>query len=381
MTWLEEKIKKKFLNHDLMHPIFLLYDQVPARQFPALRDYEGGSDPILIYLFVCFLSISFIAASWWGLSKAMRIMRFHRICSAAKISREEIGCLKSHFRRMHIHDPLDIAMRRKAFDQLMNHIAHYYESLNIEEATLPKELQPFVCIREKLGFIHTPQESHLESTRSLPLGLPLGVIMSDGGTGQLITFHTKVVSNNDFFLGIAPPEIDLGKRFYERPIELAITFQRGKQREYSFQSRFIRLLHSPNKQIYIQHSQEFHKASIQKAPEKPAELMVTVDEDSSRADLVQQYPAFVSRLTNKSCCLDIQVAKKQPVPKASMHGLINMEVSGKPRTFRGMIVEIQAGKSGEFFCKFNFIDLEKEDEQILIQQMLEQRKKKKRTRN
>jgi hypothetical protein len=296
---------------------------------------------------------------------------------------DEIGFFKSYLKKLHIKNILDLASKRKEFDQFVDRVGHYFEGTGLKEDELPQETLAFKNLRTKLDFGHTFTEIKITSTRTLPINHGLTVIFNDVETKEFMTFQSNVIENNEFFLGIRPPNFDFGEEIYKTPPELEVSFLKGKHLEYSFESRFVRITPNPKRMWYIQHTQDLNKQNNLKPLKIDASVMLSDQEDLSQ---VLERRILITFLTNKAAAFRLK--KEADLPSLSKaiqkdnSCLINFKIDDAFLTCRGTLIDVQDNGT-EYFCKLTFNSLEQEDEQVLIRYMFSQRKgsKKKKKKN
>lgn len=340
-----------------------------AKAFP-ISNYEGGDNPVFLYILITLAVSLVMTGIGYLLWEGYKLLQFQKICAEAKVNSEELGYFKGYLKLLHEKDFLAIATNRARFDDFMNRVGHYFEGISISETELPIEEERFSTIRNKLGFAHEWKDKKFTSTRAIPPGKKLNIILRDLQTKQLVTFQSKVVSNNDFYLGIEPTEEILeDEDIFEHMTELDISFQRGRSRECTFESRFVRLTHNRKEVIYIQHSNQVTIASLMKKLSIPVNLMFSVGEEEDT-----EHSASINFLTNKQCSIVGDLSNFKALPKVDQNLLISFFLDGEDLTCRGVIREVRSDENS-VFCRINFTRLSSKEDQILIRFMYNEKKK------
>ena len=339
----------------------------------VLKDYHGGTNPILIILALALVIVLILMAIGMSLYRVYRGIQFNRICSNSKMSSHEIGTLRTFLRRMHIKEPLDVVTKKSRFDLFMNRVAHYYEKISLSEEDLHREQSVFAAMREKLNLPHTFKKKRLFTSRALPRDYPLSVLVKDPLTLNVFHFQSSVLDNNELYLGITPPsdelraELDIGGR-----VEIALSFIRERDAEYLWESHLIRPVDYPETMWYIAHSPILTRGTIQEPVNHPALIMLQQSDDEGRVD---EFNVTLYNLTNTGCTFRCDDARHpfDTGPRV----LISFELPNGSFTLRGSVVNIIKRK-GEFLYRIQFEKLKDEDNISLLRFMLDQQKERKR---
>lgn len=340
----------------------------------TLKDYEGGSNPILAVLFIGLIVFGLLAGISFAIWKMYKTIRFNHLCTTSRLSSNEISTLKTFMRRMHIKEPLDVVTRKKRFDDFMNRIGHFYEGLTLSEDALCQEEDVFRNIRNKLQMPHNWRSKHLHTSRCLPVNYPLSLICWDEETQNIFRFNTRVLESNEFYLGIAPPDQKISSELFQQRCHVEAAFTREKDAEYMFDSHLVRTVDHPKTMWYIAHSKELIKGNPVEPVAISALVMVADLEDPSR---VGEFNVMLHNLSNKGCtfrCDD----KDHPFDSGPRI-LISFEIPQGSFTLRGNLLNI-IKRNGELLHRVAFHDVGEEDSLTLLRFMLDLRAEKKKAK-
>ncbi|MFT5317586.1 MAG: hypothetical protein ACI8RA_000835, partial [Chlamydiales bacterium] len=190
----------------LMNSLLIATFKVSANKGMQLKAYKGGTNPVLIFIFIGLCVLGGTAFVLWLLWQIYKKIKFAKICSEAELSGEETGVIRSFIRRFKTSEPLLIVMKRNYLDNFSNQVSHHYGNREIAEDDLEYEIKIFDSIREKFGFQHSFKKKNISSSRAFPIGMAIIVKYHDKATKNDLEFASTVVANNDLFLGIQPPK-------------------------------------------------------------------------------------------------------------------------------------------------------------------------------
>lgn len=299
-----------------------------------MKNYEGGTNPLLVFLLIAlciFAGIVLVIYFLWNLYKKFK---FTKICQNTNLTGEEIGVLKSFITRFEIAQPLLILIRRNYFDNLSSLVAHHYGHKEISEDDLLYEMEIFNTIRKKLGLTHSFKKKYINSSRALPVNLPIVVTYFDKSTDNKLVFNSSVIANDDLFLSIAPPkDEELLKHLREtKKPQLEISFIRERDAEYHFESTIYRFLKTPEELFHLQHADRITRGNVQKPLEIPASIIY------HSKDGVEEHEAIVELLDSHFCTFYL---KDQEIHLHKTAGaLINMTVKDKNLALQSTITRL-----------------------------------------
>lgn len=330
-----------------------------------LNNYEGGTNPLLIFIFIGIIILSIIAALLYVAWLIFKAVKFSMVCKNAGLSGEESGLIKSFLKRFQIKSSLFIVLKRSYLDNFVNQIAHHFGNTEISNEDLIYEIQLFNSIREKLNLLHKFTTKNIRSSRALPNGLPLVIRYTDKITKIEQIFASYVEDNNDLFLGIQPPDDeDLSKSLEEtKKAQLSISFVREGDAEYHFDSIIYKCLKQTKTVFYIQHSNHITKGHQQKPLELPASVLSHID------DQVLEYNAKIDAINTQTCVFILE--NQSIILKKEQSILINVVILEKPLALQASIKRLV--KRGEILYHHADIkSLAEDKKQLLFQFAFEQ---------
>ncbi|SCA63707.1 hypothetical protein SCG7086_BA_00090 [Chlamydiales bacterium SCGC AG-110-P3] len=250
-----------------------------------LQNYEGGDNPILLWLFIAGVVLIAVGATAWILYMKWREARIWEMCQERELSLEEYGFLRSFAKKFHERDFTTLITKKSAFDRFLNKVSHHYESISMTSDDLASEATLLEIIRTKLGFPHNYKDKRLRSSRALPVNHPLTITFSDKGTKRGFTFHSKVIVNNEFFLGITPPDNEIGKETFEsKKLPLTVMLTRENDAEYFYGSNLVRVLSYPKAIWIVRHSDKLDRGAEHRRLDLPAKITISEADGESSAD-------------------------------------------------------------------------------------------------
>ena len=263
----------------------LLFSLLAKITAADLQDYEGGDNPILLYAFIVGVLLLAAGGIGWVLYIRWREARIWSMCQDRELSFEEYGFLRSFAKRFHEYDFTTLITKRSAFDKFLNKVAHHYESVNMTLDDMGRETTLLQVIRTKLGFGHSYKDKRLNSSRALPLNHPITVTFSDKGTKRAFTFHSKIVATNEFFLGLAPPESEIGKETFEsKKLPLSIALTRENDAEYFYESNLVRVVSYPTPLWFVRHSDKLNRGAEHRTLDLPATVTIAENNGEGSSD-------------------------------------------------------------------------------------------------
>jgi hypothetical protein len=299
----------------------------------ALKDYSGGTNPLLVYLFFSLITL-FITGSLGIVAwKIYKRLKFHRICSSAGLDGEESGLIQSFIRLFHIADPLRVLQKKSHYDFFANQVGHHFGNMEISAEDLQHEISVFNSIREKLGFQHDFNLRKLVSSRALPEGVQLVVTFYDRETKNYMSFQSKVIENNDLFMGIAMPSDDMKEDLMKiRKASLEISFVRARDAEYHFESRIFCEVTKKTTFLYVSHARTLTRGNVYNPLNIPATIMYY------DAAGVKEHKIVIEVINNKNCV--IYPIDESVIFHKKASALINFSVQGAGMSLQGKIAQI-----------------------------------------
>lgn len=333
-----------------------------------LSDYEGGTSPLLIFVFFGLVILSIIACFLYLAWIIYKTVKFSSVCKTAGLNGEEAGLIKSFIKRFQIASPLFIVLKRSYLDNFVNQIAHHFGNSEISNEDLFHEIQLFNSIREKLQLRHKFTTKKIHSSRALQKALPLVIRYTDKSTQIEQIFASYVEENNDLFLGIRPPEDEeLAKNIEETlKAQLSISFVREGDAEYHFDSIVYKSIKQPKTLFYVQHSNHIIKGHQQKPLEIPASVLSHID------DQVLEYNAEIDTINTQTCVFVLE--NQNVLLKKEQSVLINVTILEKALAIQASIKRLV--KRGEIIYHHAEIkSLSEDKQQLLFQLAFEQDRK------
>jgi hypothetical protein len=279
-----------------VHSILATF-KVSANKGMQMKGYEGGNNPLLIFILIgisVLLGAALILYILWELYKKIK---FVRVCGDIELTGEEIGVFKSFIRRFKTEEPLLLVMKRNYLDAFSNQVAHHFGNREIGEEDLDYEIKIFNSIREKTGFAHLFKAKKIASSRALPVGTPLLIKYHDKNTKNDLEFASIVLDNNDLFLGIMPPKDDdltWQLRDTRKPF-LDISFIRQRDAEYHFDTHILKFIRSPQDTFFLQHSKSILRGMTHSPVKLPASIIYHTDEGAD------EYECLIELLDCNTC--------------------------------------------------------------------------------
>lgn len=301
-----------------------------------IDDYKGEDNYLILYLLISFFILLFAGTIGVYLYSRYKELEFIRICKQAELTDQELRHFEKFLKRMHMHhQKIKIITDIRHFNVFIARLAHYHESSFISEADLLAESDLFNSIRKKLDFKHHFNEHPLINTRSMALKYPLNISFDDPKTGTTISFHARVRYNNEFFLGINPPDPEIAQQVYNQlKPELKVSFIRNEDAEYLFDSFLVRKVTHPETMWYIRHTGRLVRLPMAKNLEIPATIMLS-QEDSKGG--YSEFEATIQTLDKKSATFILRDPTTTLQPNTSI--LLNFENEGKPVAWGGVVTD------------------------------------------
>ncbi len=334
----------------------------------GFSNYEGGTNPLLIYLFVLStigIGTAIIGYTAWEIFKKIK---FVRICTKARITGEEQGILRSFFRRTQYPNPLIALLRKSAYDKFVNEVGYLISTSEATDDDLEYDIHIFNSIRTKLGLKHSYRFKKLHSSRSLPKFHPIVVTFYDPVTKNSFHFDSKVLENNDLFLGISVPPLEIDNILMKQnKAPLEISFIRENDAEFHFDTRLYKKILSPELKLYLQHSALLARGNPQVPLEIPATLI------SHAANNVEEQAATIELLNNKNCTFILDDENSTCEKESSI--ILNFKLNGKNLSLQGTITQIHT-KKGQTFYRLSYPSIDEKTKSNLISFMVKQRSSK-----
>lgn len=335
----------------------------------TLTNYGGGDNPLLIYLALAGLILLGLIGLGIAVKKLLDQYQLHRILTLAELSNQEIGLLRGNFRRLRQKAPLQTVTSIGAWDRFLNRLAHHYGSQSITEEALLRDIDTFGNIRLKLGLKHVFNKKRLLSSRALPLKYPVTIIYTDSDSNETFRLSTKVVANNEFYLGIIPPEDQVAITIArEHKARFDISFQREKGNSYSFATRFIRSVNHPQTMWYIPHSDQLRKTKQANHLQIPGNLLVS---SATEGATDEELNVNISVLDLETCVVESKETSESISP--ADYSLLSFDLDGSPLSLRGHIAQTLV-QNDKQLIRINFSDLSEEERRALVRFRMNKKK-------
>lgn len=341
-----------------------------------LADYKGGDDPLLIYLAAGLLIALCLSGFVWLCWQAYKQWKLQRLCQQLGFSGDELGLLKGFMRRLHVKKRLETVTQQRQFDLFVNRVAHHYSNRPLTEEALIRDIDTFGNIRLKLDLKHHFRQPKINSSRALPLKYPLDIIYTDDETKETFRMQSKVIANNEFYLGVIPPDSEIAKGLpHAKNPRLQVAFQRERGALYSFDSRFVRLVNHPQTMWYISHGDTLRKSRQATQLQIPGNLIVCGDEDE--CSVQYELNGSISVLDLEYCLVELE-GEVHPVQKG-VYTLLTFDMEGEPMTLRGHVAQTHAN-NGKLSIRIDFSNLSTEETQLLIRYRNQKKKERKKVK-
>jgi len=269
-----------------------------------LIPYSGGESSVVQILIIFGLLLVVLTVAAYFVLNYLKVLKFQKQCGEKGLTNVEIGFIGDFLTRFHSKQELELLQKKWVWDDFANRIAHHYESLKLSEEDLINEAKTFDSIREKLGFVHSIDDKNLISSRTLPINYPISATYVDPNTGNTHTFHTKIIQNNDFCIGIQFPEKTILEQItIKNKDKINLAFARDDDGEYHFKTQFIRAVNYPQLMWYFRHSEKLNKSAAQKSLKIPATIMFINNDNEEN---IKEYVASIHSLNSKECTFTIK---------------------------------------------------------------------------
>lgn len=339
-----------------------------------LRDYEGGTNPLLIYLFFLFIA-TLVAAALFRIGKEIWQNNQFRIRALSSgLTFDELSRINNLLDRLHVKNRLETITRQQDFDTFTFRVAKIYEGVILTDDRLIDEIAGFSSIRNKLGMRHLQRNTDIKNTLSLPIGQKLSLKYIDRDTELTFHFHSEVLENNDFYLGILPPDRQISKELFgQASPQVEASWVGDNQVSYIFETKFVRFMQGEREMWYIQHSNQIEKLEGKGSLKIPGTFMPIKEDGTS---LFAEYPTTITSLTQKECLFTSSTTANLEVANRI---LISFELEDNAISSRVEITEVIKLATG-IVCKGNFVGLGQEDTRIILEWIIREKKKEQVTR-
>jgi len=329
-------------------------------KLPPLKNYGGGTNPILFDAFITLIILSIPLSLGWVLWKKLQRIRFFQTCYMMDLTAEERGFLANFIKRFHVKNPSTAISNKNNFDRFINRVAHHIENWNLSESDIAKEAQFLKTIRKKFGFSHRYSDPCLVSSRALLINHPIIVTFLDPQTKRKFSFNTKVIHVDDFFLGLTAPEVDVNRAAFEnKKLGLNISFTRENDAHYHFDSRLVRIVSHPDPMWYIRHSCDVSRGDKHRLISVPAKLMLR---KSGQEENPTEKDITITTLTGDGGRFSFNDTSTTLNTPAG--ALLNIDIEGNKLMLRSTVTDIIKKKNGPYY-RLRFSNLKKEQRLIL----------------
>ena len=323
--------------------------------FTDIPNYHGkeGSAPILVFNILLVIIFSSIIAyfAWLQYKKS----QFEKICKDSNLSNREIGLLRGFSQRFHIENPLDLLTSQGQFNSLVNSVAHHLEHSELLEEDLNAEAELFYSIRNKLNFKSSFNSKNIYSSRSFPPGHPITITYFDRETKNKITFTSKVLHNNDLYLGIQPPKKSSNRDFLQqKKLGLQITLHKDSDAEYHFDSCLSHIVNIPKHMWYLRHSDSLTRGEEFQILNLSSTLMLKNQDEGLP---IQEHNTIIKTLTRSDCTFTFNDSTIAVPPNSQVLITIHHNVIA---TWGGTVTS-RAKKMGIYQYRMKFITFDNSD--------------------
>ncbi len=326
----------------------------------AISNYQGGSNPLLIIIAIILLAVAVLSSLAYAVFSLYKKSRCTRMLESDLFTGRERGFLRSYFRRLKIHEPLEILSERIQYDGFVNDVAHLYEVTEVPIDVMREEGRVFHGVRKTLLLKHSFFDPILSSTRALPQNYLVAITFLDENSGKFHHLSATVSENREFFLALSVPDDpvlddlirDMGK------LELTLEFSRRKDAQYHATSHLIRVVGEHDKIWMVSHSKKIGRSPLRPPLNIAGSMLIAGNNDE-----VFEYPVKVANVNNLGCILISEVVNGGVERKAGV--VVNFEVEGQALACRGLIDDIFMKKEKHIY-QIGFRLLDSDINQLLI---------------
>jgi hypothetical protein len=334
-----------------------------------LKDYTGGTNPLLIYLFFFIIGLLITAAIVRIGIEIWKKNQFRLRALSSGLTFDEMSRLNNLLDRLHVTKRLETITQIHEFDNFIHRISKIYEGMILTDDRLIDEIAAFSSIRNKLGMRHLCRNAELKNTLCLPVGQKISLKYLDRDTDLPFHFHSAILENNDFYLGIAPPERQISKELFgQASPQVEVSWVGDNQITYIFQSKFVRFMQGDKEMWFIQHSKEIEKMEGKGSLKIPGTFMPIKDDSGA---LFSEYPTTITNLNQKECLFSSSTTANLQVGNRV---LIGFDLEEHAVSARVEITEVLNLPSG-IVCKGSFIGLGQEETRLILEWVIREKKK------
>ncbi len=301
-----------------------------------LKSYTGGTDPILLYIFLFFILFSITITIAYFIIRYLRKKKYLTRCISLGLSKQEKGLLEHFINFFQIKDPLNTIVLKNQYDHFSNRIAHHFSISNLTEEKIQEEIKIFDALRKRLKLNHSIKEKKLNSSRSLIKSIPLHISYYDSGTNNTLYYIAHIVDINDLYIGISLPPADtpISNTLFLKPYaQITVSFVRKNDAEYSFDSKLFRTIQYPETMLYISHSSNLTKGIPHKKLDIPCNIMYVTESTTHEVN------SSIEFLNPQGCSLSIP--KEEVLIKKGANVIINFKLEDEELSIQGIITEVK----------------------------------------
>ncbi len=255
----------------------------------SLQDYQGGENPLLIYLFIACALLAFAIFLRRALGTRKRAQAFYQACKEKNLPEEGQAVFIRYMKKN--KEPLspELLTNRIWYDKFLNRLAlHAFFS---QDPLVKKDLQALIKIRETL--FPFPEDGKIVSSRQIPEGSSLTLSCYQERTSSYVDLPATLIDNQEVGLQVSVQE-HVGVTDVKAHGPLRVFYNDpAKMKGMHFES-------------YLMHKDEIHEKwmiqhsyFIEKEEEKelniPATFMIRAQEE------VVEKPITILRLKSSRC--------------------------------------------------------------------------------
>ncbi|SCA62819.1 hypothetical protein SCG7109_AE_00020 [Chlamydiales bacterium SCGC AG-110-M15] len=323
-----------------------------------VTDYEGGDNPLLVYILLAIVVLLIGLAVFYAFWGVYRKSKFLQVCNLLHIDGDEVGMLKNFIKKFRVADELDLLLKRHLYDSFIADCATHFGNLGISDEELQHDINQFSTIRHKLRFQHSYNKRNIYSSRALPAGHSVSIKHYDPNTHNTLSYRGTVVENNEFFLGVSlPSEEILEDLTSQKKPGLEVTFFREHDAEYFFDTVLFRYNKVPTPCLFLEHSKTLNHGIQQRPLDIDAKVMCQSNEG------VGEYDVVVELIDQNGCSFYLE--DDSIVLNEDTSVLLHCNLDGNDLSFQATI-DHASSKNGRHVYSMPFTDLTDEVKKQLI---------------